>query len=279
VTTTLEQQEHPVPAQRPAREKEWRVGRALLLLGVAGLAVGAVVFGGRTVTLNDEKTDAQNQASAQGQAKDNVAERAIAVCKGATPDELQKLNAVGLCVAAADAKNQPVPTTAAPVPFATVKAAVDAYFAAHPVQAGPPPSDQVVLGFVRQVYEANKPADGKTPSDAELLLLIRQVYAANPPADGKDGQNAHCFDVPADPACQPKKGDQGAQGVSVQAIDLDSSDGGCELVVTFFNPADGTTTQDRKPVNPALCGPAAPPSTTTVTETASENPPLPIPSS
>jgi hypothetical protein len=200
VTTTLERQEHPVPAQKPGEEKNWRVGRALLLLGVLGMAIGAIVFGGRTVTLRDEKESAVQQATSQGQQKDNVAERAIAVCKGATPEELAKLNGVGLCVAAAQAKNEPAPTTAAPVPFSVVKSAVDAYMAANPPAAGPPPAPEVVLQFVRQVYDANKPADGKTPTDAELLALIRQVYAANPPKDGKDGQNgqdgrnARCFD-------------------------------------------------------------------------------------
>jgi hypothetical protein len=230
--TTTETQQRPAPAPEATEERRWNAGRAILLLGVAGLVAGALLFGGRTVTLNDEKTDAQNQASAQGQAKDNVAERAIAVCKGATPEELQKLNGVGLCVAAADAKNQPVPTTAAPVPFSLVKSAVDAYLAAHPIADGPPPSDEVVLGFVKQVYEANKPADGKTPSDAELLLLIRQVYAANPPKDGKDGlngQNAFCFDNPKADECQPK---QGPPGVSVSDIVLDDTNG-CELVVVF----------------------------------------------
>jgi hypothetical protein len=255
VTTTLERQEHPVPAQKPGEEKNWRVGRALLLLGVLGMAIGAIVFGGRTVTLRDEKESAVQQATSQGQQKDNVAERAIAVCKGATPEELAKLNGVGLCVAAAQAKNEPAPTTAAPVPFSVVKSAVDAYMAANPPAAGPPPAPEVVLQFVRQVYDANKPADGKDGQN------------------GQDGRNARCFDVPDDPACQPK---QGAPGVSVVDIQLDDSNG-CELVVLFSN-----DTSTRKPVNPALCGPAAPPTATetqTETATVTADPPLPLPTS
>jgi hypothetical protein len=273
--TTTETQERPAPAQQED-EKRWNLGRLFLLLGVVGLVVGALIFGGRTITLNGEVSTANGtaqtakaEATAQARAKDEIVDRALAVCTGATPEQLEKLNQVGLCTKAAEAKKLPAATAAPAVPFSLVKDAVDAYMAANPPAAGPPPSDEVVLRFVRQVYEANKPADGRTPSDAELLVLIQQVYAANPPAAGK---NAHCYDVPSDPACQPQKGEQ---GVSVVDLQLDSSNG-CDLVVLFSN---GTST--RRPVNPALCGPTAPPSTTTATETVptSDDPPLPIPTS
>jgi hypothetical protein len=277
MTTPLEKQEHPVPAQTAGDEKGWRVGRAFLLVGVIGMAIGAIVFGGRTVTLSNEKDTAVGQVEQQSKAKEDVADRAIAVCKGATPEELARLNGVGLCVAAADAKSQAPPASASPPPFSVVKSAVDAYFAANPPGAGapgPPPSDDVVLRFVRQVYDANKPADGKTPTDAELLALIRQVYAADPPAAGQDGRNAFCYDTPSAAACQPK---QGAQGVSVVDIDLDGSDGTCQLVVTLFNAADGTTSQTRKPVD-LPCG-QAPPTTDTPPPSTSttDEPPLPLP--
>lgn len=276
MTTPTETQRHPMPAQKQADDPGWRLGRVALLVGVVGLAIGAVIFGGRTITLHDEKDTAVGQVEQQSKAKDDVADRAIAVCKGASAEELARLNAVGLCVAAADAKNQAPPVSASPPPFSVVKSAVDAYFAANPPKAGPagplPPED-VILRLVQQVYAANPPADGKTPTDAELLTLIRQVYAANPPADGKDGRNAFCFDNPDDAACQPRQGEPGRDGVSVVDLQLDGSSGTCELVVLFSN-----DTSRRKAVNPALCGPVPPPSTTTetATVTASEEP-LPIP--
>jgi hypothetical protein len=274
--TTPEKQEHPVSAQGDGDEKGWRVGRLFLLAGLTGLAAGAIILGGRTVTLHDDVSTAQSseatakaEKTAEARAKDEIVDRALAFCADASPDQLAKLSAIGLCKKAAEAKQLPAATVAPDVPFSLVKQAVDAYFAANPPQAGPPPTEDVVLRYVRQVYDANRPADGKTPTDAELRVLIQQVYAANPP---KNGQNAYCYDAPTDPACQPK---QGEPGVSVTDIDLDDSDG-CELVVLFSN---GTST--RKPVNPALCGPTAPPTTTTATETATvtADPPLPLPTS
>jgi hypothetical protein len=56
----------------------------VLLIGVLGLAVGAILFGGRTITLNNEKDTAVGQVQEQSKAKEDVADRAIAVCKGAT---------------------------------------------------------------------------------------------------------------------------------------------------------------------------------------------------
>jgi hypothetical protein len=281
VTTPTDTQQRPKPAQAEPDDRGWRLGRVVLLIGVLGLAVSALLFGGRTITLNNEKDTAVGQVQEQSKAKEDVADRAIAVCKGASAEELARLNAVGLCVAAADAKNQAPPVSASSPPFSIVRSAVDAYFAANPPKEGPPgplPSDDVVLRFVKQVYDANKPADGRTPTDAELLTLIRQVYAANPPAAGQDGRNAFCYDNPSDAACQPK---QGAQGVSVVDIALDGSDGTCQLVVTLLDPADGTTSQIRKPVN-LPCGQSTPPSSDTPTPpetTASEAPPLPLPTS
>jgi hypothetical protein len=136
----------------------------------------------------------------------------------------------------------------------------------------------VVLRFVKQVYDANKPADGKTPTDAELLALIRQVYAANPPAAGQDGRNAFCYDNPSDAACQPK---QGAQGVSVVDIDAGRLRRNLPARGDAARTADGTTSQIRKPVN-LPCGQSTPPSSDTPTPpetTASEAPPLPLPTS
>jgi hypothetical protein len=266
-----------VTSQKPRRDRG-RLGIGLLIVGgVLAISAAAIMTGTASTATDQASTERSGKEDAQRQTT-NVAERAIAVCTGATAAELAKLNAVGLCRAASDAKAA-VPTTP-PVPFAVVRQAVDAYFAANPVKNGPPPADDVVLRFVRQVYDANKPADGKTPTDAELLALVQQVYAANPPAAGKDGKNgqdgknAHCYDQPDDPACQPK---QGVQGVSVVDLDLDGSDGTCRLIVTLFNPANGETTQTSKPVD-LPCGQSTPPeSSTSPPMSTAANPVLPIP--
>lgn len=261
--------------QKPRRDRG-RLGLGLLIVGgILAIVTAAIMTSTASTATDQATTERSGKEDAQRQTTD-VAERAIAVCTGATAGELAKLNAVGLCRAASDAKAA-VPT-AAPVPFAVVRQAVDAYFAANPVKDGPPPADEVVLRFVRQVYDANKPADGQTPTDAQLLELVKQVYAANPPAAGQDGRNAFCYDNPADAACQPKQGDPGTQGVSVVDIDLDGSDGTCQLVVTLFNPDDGKTTQTRKPVD-LPCGQSPPPTSSAVSTTPSstDNPVLPIP--
>lgn len=257
--------------QKPRRDRG-RLGLGLLIVGgVLAIGTAAIMTGTASTATEQVSTERSGKEDAQRQTTD-VAERAIAVCTGATATELAKLNAVGLCSAASDAKAA-VPT-AVPVPFAVVRQAVDAYFAANPVKDGPPPADEVVLRFVRQVYDANKPADGQTPTDAELLALVQQVYAANPPAAGQDGRNAFCYDNPSDAACQPR---QGAQGISVVDIDLDGSDGTCQLVVTLFNAADGTTTRTRKPVD-LPCGQSPPTSDTPAPSTsATVEPPLPLP--
>lgn len=141
----------------------------------------------------------------------------------------------------------------------------------QPARDGVTPSDDQLLILIRGVIASNPPKDGHTPTpeellalirplipnpvagepgatptDAQLLVLIRGVYAANPP------RNAHCFDVPEDPACQPKDGTDGTNGRDAPkpngAASFARIDGVCTYVVPY---TDGSTvtaaTQD------ALC--------------------------
>lgn len=264
------------PTNPPPKEVDnSRIGRWCLIVGGVGAVVTAIVMSSAASTATDSadveragKQQAQQQVVQVQRSAAELRDRAIALCEDADTDDLAKLNAVGLCNAAATTEPAPVPN----VPFSLVKQAVDAYFAANPVKDGESPTPEQLLDYVNQVYRANPPKDAVPPTDDQLLVLIKQVYAANPPAVPKDGKDAYCFTNPDDVRCQPKEGKPGAQGISVQGMRFQlADDNQCSLVVDLFNPADATTEKANVPVPRALCEdpPPAEPTTEIPTTTPS----------
>lgn len=249
----------------PVRERQWP---RLLLVAVALvlLAVGVTWF---VVDNQSEETRADTAEvvadSAQAQT-DQIVAKAEPVCSRPQTDPA----AMRLCAEIADAKTSE-PTPAEQVDYARVQRIV-----ADALEADPTLTEAALVARVQQVYKAHPPKNGKDGKDAvppsleELLTLIRQVYAENPPADGTNGQNAHCFDQPDDPACQPK---QGVQGISVIGMRFERTDAGdCVLAELLRNPANGEDSVVRVPVPAQLCGTDEPPPTTEPEPTATEAP-------
>jgi hypothetical protein len=230
-------------------------GSKLMMFGIVAGAVIltalAIGFASRSDTQTKAAVEATSQRDTAVAVKDDLAERAIALCSSGGP-ELEKLRAVGLCQKAAEAKQeQPAPAAVPEVSFAVVKDAVEAYLAANPPKDGHTPTPAELLPIVAQVYRDNPPKDGKTPSEAEILAVIQQVYAANPPAagqdgkDGKDGKDAPCIaadaDRPTADRCRGPAGRNGtdgaagAAGVSVVSVKSATRNGVCYLDFTLSN--------------------------------------------
>jgi hypothetical protein len=230
-------------ARRPLVNGFWPV------VVIGGSAVLTAMTIGFALRSQSQTTAAQTATSEKNQVaavKDDLAERAIALCSSGGP-ELEKLREVGLCQKAVEARREPTPAPSPEVSFSVVKDAVVAYLAANPPKDGHTPTAAELLPIVQQVYRQNPPKDGKTPSDAEILAVIRQVYAADPPAAGKDGtngrdgKNAPC--IAADAAGQP-----GAAGVSVTGVRAATREGVCYLDFAMSN---GTVISAE--VSPLVC--------------------------
>jgi hypothetical protein len=250
-------------ARRPLVNGFWPV------VVIGGSAVLTAMTIGFALRSQSQTTAAQTATSEKNQVaavKDDLAERAIALCSSGGP-ELEKLREVGLCQKAVEARREPTPAPSPEVSFSVVKDAVVAYLAANPPKDGHTPTAAELLPIVQQVYRQNPPKDGKTPSDAEILAVIRQVYAADPPAAGKDGtngrdgKNAPCIaadaDKPAADQCRGPAGRDGADGaagqpgaagVSVMGVRAATREGVCYLDFAMSN---GTVISAE--VSPLVC--------------------------
>lgn len=242
----------PVPQLQkgPDRHQLWTT---VVVAGSVLLTATTMFFAVRSQTQTEVAESATTEKEAAIAVKDDLAERAIALCSAGGP-EIEKLRAVGLCQKAAEAKVEQQPAPAPEVSFGMVRDAVEGYLAANPPKDGKTPTPAELLPIVQQVYRDNPPKDGKTPTEAEILQVIREVYAANPPAAGKDGapgadgKDAPCIAADAEkptaeqcrgPAGQDgangANGAAGADGVSVVAARAQTRSGVCYLDFTLSN--------------------------------------------
>lgn len=248
----------------PARRRP-RLG-VTVAAGLLLLAVGITYFvvdGQRTETRADTAEHTADVVLGKNQ---DVAAAAVPVCSQPQTDP----QLIRLCAEVESAEDAN-PTPAERVDYQRVQQIVAAALEQDPTLTEP-----ALLAKVRAVYKQNPPKNGKDGKDAvppsleELLALIRQVYTENPPAAGADGQNAHCFDVPDDPVCQPR---QGAQGISVTGMRFERTDAGdCVLAELLHNPANDTDDVLRVPVPAGFCDQPPPDDPTPDPPTSTEAP-------
>lgn len=255
---------------RPRPKQTDLLGRLTSLAGALALVIVALVFIFRSGDLSGQVDTVSNTAQvAQSKANQGIslAQQLVQLCDSGSAD-VQQLQKEGLCSKAAVVQ-QPLPTVvAAPVSTDEIAAQVATYLQAHPPASGRAPNQQEILSAVAQVYAQNPPADGKTPSSADVLAVVTSYCSgAGDPcrgapglngtngADGQPGQNGK-------DGADGKPGADGAQGVSFQSLRFEAqSDGSCLAVVTMVDPKTGATSQTSQQVNPMVCPPVPPTST------------------
>lgn len=191
---------------------------------------------------------AEVHADSEQAKKDQLVNAADPICNRPQKDE----QLTRLCAAAEQAQ-QPGPVPAERVDYVRVQALVG-----QALNDDPRLSEAALLGMVQNVYRSNPPKDGKAPTTEELLALVRQVYAADPPAPGPPGATGETGQK-GDTGDQGATGDQGVQGVGTVDIRPErNSDGACEWVIVFEDPATGEQREVRHPAGDSAC-PAPPP--------------------
>ena len=254
---------------------------------LAAAAVAVAFLAGSVLWAQLGQQEAEDQTGVVEQQRDATAAQAQNLAA-----QIQAACASGeltgvVCAQAERVAAEPVPPVPGPVgpigplgpqgPAPTpeqIRSAVDAYLAANPPPPGRAPTASDVAAAVTNYLTANPPAPGRAPTAGEIAAAVELYFDTNPPPAGPQGEpgrpptaeeiraavDAYLAEHPPPAGPSGPVGDPGppgAQGVGVEDVRLEAA-GGCELVFVLVNPADGTTTDHRVPVDNAMCDGVAP---------------------
>lgn len=264
------------------KQKQQRAfSNALAVIGIAALLIAVYI-------VNTDRVETKETAGKYSEGLDQVNSSLGVVCEKTGNKEVLPVQVKEDCARAENGQKPPVVESAPPVAapqinidalYSAVRSVVNAELAANPPKDGKPgeaPPPEAIIQRVREVYQANKPADGKTPSDGELLSLIRKVYKESPPKDGKDATQDQA-DLAIQKYCSrpelPCKGDPGTSGApGKDAPVADGSrfargtDGECYLFTHYSNGTEiSAKVNGDAQAQATLCGPESEPPPTTPT--------------
>lgn len=245
------------------------VGTAAVILVLIGTLIGVLTAG--------TKQDAEQQRDSATAERDGAAAQVVSLADQIQAECRARRLAGPICVDAAVAKAEPIPT---PMPSsAELTAAVADYLQANPPPPGRAPTSAEITAAVADYLNDNPPRPGRPPTSGEIAAAVQVYYQANPPPAGPQGDpgraptSGEIADAVAaylreNPPPKGDKGDRGERGepgtngtngtngVGVRDVSDPSRAANGACVVTFTL-TDNSTRDITVPAE--FCGP--PPST------------------